>query len=117
LWSPLRGYVIEFPHRTNAMLTPNDVTAAGFYWYLDAMGSAPQVVEVVGDEVLMVRFTGREDEDVLADLGGTFVGPLRPPGAHEELSEVEHKAVEAALSKLGRRVLVPSKDPGEGHPS
>ena len=30
------------------MLTPNDLTEAGFYWYLDVVGSAPHVVEVVG---------------------------------------------------------------------
>jgi len=57
------------------------------------------VVEVVGDDVLMVRFAGREDEDALADLAGSFVGPLRPPGAEQALSEVEQKAVQAALQE------------------
>ena len=99
------------------MLLPNDLSEAGFYWYLDALGSPPQVVEVLGDDVLMVRFTGREDEDPLADLAGTFVGPLRPPGAQQALSETEHKAVQSALSKSGGRVPAPSKDLGEGHPS
>ena len=61
------------------MLTPNDMTEAGFYWYLDAIGSAPQVVEVVGDNVLMVRFAGREEEDALSDLAGTArCGPPEP---------------------------------------
>jgi hypothetical protein len=69
------------------MLTPNDMTEAGFYWYLDAIGSAPEVVEVAGANVLMVRFAGREEEDALSELAGTFVGPLRPPGAHQALSE------------------------------
>jgi hypothetical protein len=99
------------------MLHPNDLTDAGFYWYLDAIGSTPQVVEVVGDDVLMVRFTGREDEDALADLAGSFVGPLRPPGAAQALSEVEQKAVQAALSRSPAQVPAPPKDPGEGHPS
>jgi hypothetical protein len=98
------------------MLHPNDLTDAGFYWYLDAIGSAPQVVEVVGDDVLMVRFAGREEEDALVDLAGSFVGPLRPPGAGQGLSEVEHKAVQAALCRSGA-VPAPRKDPGEGHPS
>ena len=99
------------------MLTPNDLTEAGFYWYLDVVGSAPHVVEVVGEDVLMVRFAGREDEDALAALAGTFVGPLRPPVAQQALSDVEHRAVQAALSKNGARVPAPSKDLGEGHPS
>ena len=99
------------------MLTPNDMTEAGFYWYLDAIGSAPQVVQVVGDDVLRVRFAGREDEDAISDLAGTFVGPLRPPGAQQALSDVEHKAVQAALSRNGARVPAPLKDLGEGHPS
>jgi len=99
------------------MLLANDLTDPGFYWYLDALGSAPQVVEVVGDDVLMVRFTGREDEDALADMAGTFVGPLRPPGAQQALSEVEQKAVQSALSKSGGRLPAPSKDLGEGHPT
>jgi hypothetical protein len=108
---------MELPGRMMAMLLPNDLTDPGFYWYLDALGSAPQVVEVVGDDVLSVRFTGREDEDALADLAGTLVGPLRPPGAQQALSEVEHKAVQSALSKNGGRVATPSKEPGEGHPN
>ncbi|GAB3766463.1 hypothetical protein GCM10028796_25730 [Ramlibacter monticola] len=98
------------------MLTPDDITDAGFYWYLDAMGSAPQVIEVVGQDVLMVRFCGREDEDALAELAGTLVGPLRPPGAWQALNEVENKAVQAALSRLGGRVPGAVKEDGEGHP-
>jgi len=99
------------------MLNSNHMSEAGFYWYLDAIGSAPQVVEVVADDVLMVRFIGREDEDELAGLTGTFVGPLRPPGAQQTLSDVEQKAVQAALSRSGVAVLPPSKELGEGHPS
>ena len=99
------------------MLNPNDLTDTGFYWYLDAIGSAPQVVEIVGEDVLMVRFAGRRGEDALADLAGAFVGPLRPPGAQQALSEAEHKAVQAALSQMGGRAPAPSKDVGEGHPS
>ena len=99
------------------MISPNDMTEPGFYWYLDAIGSAPHVVEVVGEDRLMVRFAGRAGEDALPDLAGTFVGPLRPPGAQQALSDVEHKAVQAALSRNGARVPVPWKDVGEGHPS
>lgn len=99
------------------MLHPKDVTEAGFYWYLDAIGSPPQVVLVAGDDVLMVRFTGREDEDALADLAGSFVGPLRPPGASQALSEAEHKAVQAVLSRSGGTAPAPAKEPGEGHPT
>lgn len=99
------------------MLTAHDITEAGFYWYLDAIGSQAQVVEVVGDDVLTVRFAAREDEDALADLSGTFVGPLRPPGAQQALSDAENKAVQSALSRTASRPLVPFKDTGEGHPN
>ena len=99
------------------MLHPKDLNDPGFYWYLDAIGSPPQVVEVVGDDVLTVRFTGREDEDALADLAGSFVGPLRPPGAAQSLSEIEQKAVHAALSRSAAQVPPPPRDEGEGHPS
>jgi hypothetical protein len=98
------------------MLRPDDVNDAGFYWYLDALGSAPQVVEVVGSDLLTVRFAGRQGEDPVRDLLGTFVGPLRPPGAQQALSEVEHKAVQAALSRVDLRSSPAPKDPGEGHP-
>jgi hypothetical protein len=99
------------------MLHPNDLTDPGFYWYLDAIGSTPQVVEVVGDAVLMVRFAGREDEDALAGLAGSFVGPLRPPGAQQALDKVDQKALQAALSRTGGHVLVARKNLGEGHPT
>lgn len=99
------------------MFNAYEVTGAGFYWYLDAIGSRPQVVEIAGDDVLTVRFTGRADEDALADLSGTFVGPLRPPGAQQALSDAERKAVQAAVSRTVARPLVPANDPGEGHPS
>lgn len=101
----------------NSMLNPIDLTETGFYWYLDGIGSPPQVVEVVGRDVLMVRFAGRVDEHALADLAGKFVGPLRPPVAHQPLSEAEHKAVQAAIARSGRLVLSPAKDPAEGHPT
>ena len=99
------------------MLHPDQLIDTGFYWYLDAIGSPPQVVEVVGDDVLMVRFTGRRREHALADLAGAFVGPLRPPGARQVLSEAEHKAVQSALSRSRAQVPAPAKQPGEGHPS
>jgi hypothetical protein len=98
-------------------LHPRDVSEAGFYWYLDTLGSVPQVVEVFGDDVLTVRFAGRGDEDAVADLAGSLVGPLRPPGAQRALSETEQKAVQAALHQRSGRVPVVVKDPGEGHPS
>jgi hypothetical protein len=98
------------------MMHSNDLNEAGFYWYLDAIGSPPQVVEVVGKDVLMVRFTGREDEDALSELAGSFVGPLRPPGAAHSLSDSEQKAVQAALSRCGTQVPAVPKDQGEGHP-
>ena len=98
------------------MLSANQVTDAGFYWYLDAIGSPPQVVEVVGNDVLTVRFTGREDEDALSELAGSFVGPLRPPGAAQSLSDSEQKAVQAALSRCGTQVPAVPRDQGEGHP-
>ncbi|MBC5785334.1 hypothetical protein H8N03_20470 [Ramlibacter sp. USB13] len=99
------------------MLHAKELRDGGFYWYLDAIGSPPQVVEVVGDDVLMVRFTGREDEDALAELAGSFVGPLRPPGAAQVLSDVEQKAVQAALSRRTAQVPGPARECGEGHPS
>lgn len=104
------------PVPMNAMLHPPNVNETGFYWYLDAVGSPPQVVEVVGDDVLMVRFAGREDEDAIVDLAGSFVGPLRPPGANQALSEAEQKAVQAARTRSGSRASPDLRDPGEGHP-
>lgn len=99
------------------MLTSRDLTKAGFYWYLDAIGSQPQVVEVVGEDVFRVRFAGRKDEDALADLSGSFVGPLRPPGAQQALSDAEAKAVRVAVSRTAGRPPLPSEETGEGHPS
>jgi hypothetical protein len=101
------------------MLNPSEITDPGFYWYLDAIGAPAQVVEVVGEpgDVLMVRFAGREDEDAVEDLSGTFVGPLRAPGSHQSLSEAEQKAVKTELAKTGGRTQTISKPPGEGHPS
>jgi hypothetical protein len=99
-------------------MNPDDITVPGFYWYLDAFGTPPHVVEVVasGDE-LMVRFAGREGEDALEELSGSFVGPLRPPGSHQNLSEAEHKAVQAELARTSVRTEVKVKDIGEGHPT
>jgi hypothetical protein len=99
------------------MLSPNDIAEAGYYWYLDAIGSAPQVVEVAGDDSFRVRFAGRQDELTLSDLQGSLVGPLRPPGAQQVLSEAEHKAVQAALCRTAGRASAPAREPGEGHPS
>lgn len=64
-----------------AMLTSSDITTPGFYWYFDAIGGQPYVVEVAGEKraELVVRFTGREDEDALKDLSGDFIGPVSPP--------------------------------------
>lgn len=50
-----------------AMLRANQVTDPGFYWYLDAIGSSPQVVQVAGEDRLTVRFAGRAGEDALVD--------------------------------------------------
>jgi hypothetical protein len=105
-----------FAVREPTMLRPDDLNEPGFYWYLDALGSAPQVVEVVGSDALTVRFAGRQGEDEVRELQGTFVGPLRPPGAQQALSEVEHRAVQAALARTNGRSPRPPKDAGEGHP-
>lgn len=100
------------------MLNPSEITDPGFYWNLDAIGAPAQVVEVVGEpgDVLMVRFAGREDEDALEDLAGTFVGPLRAPGSHQSLSEAEQKAVKSDLRRLAAGPETIPKAPGEGHP-
>ena len=64
------------------MLASSEVTAPGYYWYYDGSGSSPVVVEVAPAEApktqLEVRFHGRDDWDMLADLTGEFEGPLRP---------------------------------------
>ncbi|GAB3777234.1 hypothetical protein GCM10028796_56060 [Ramlibacter monticola] len=100
------------------MLSANQLNDAGFYWYLDAIGSPPQVVEVGGDDRLTVRFTGRAGEGALVDLAGSFVGPLRPPGAHQTLSDAEQEAVQAAVqSRTRARGPADPPDAGEGHPS
>jgi hypothetical protein len=63
------------------MLTPEDVTLPGFYWYFDAIGGAPVVVQIEGERRadMLVLFAGRDDVDALADLSGSFIGPLLPP--------------------------------------
>ena len=65
------------------MLTSRDIKLAGFYWYYDAIGGPPVVVEVSPAEApeldLEVRFTGRDDWEMLGDLAGTFIGPIEPP--------------------------------------
>jgi hypothetical protein len=101
-----------------AMLRADQVTDSGFYWYLDAIGSPPQVVQVAGEDRLAVRFAGRAGEDALVDLAGSFVGPLRPPGAHQSLSDAEQAAVKAAVqSRAPGRAPADPADAGEGHPS
>jgi hypothetical protein len=70
------------------MLNPQDITDAGFYWYLDAIDAPALLVEVVRhtDDMLVARFTGRDDEDALPDLSGTFIGPLRAPSGRPNTS-------------------------------
>jgi hypothetical protein len=65
------------------VLQPSDITLPGFYWYFDPIGGPAIVVEVAGERKrdLVVRFTGREDEDALSDLSGSFIGPITPPVA------------------------------------
>lgn len=67
------------------MLTPSDITLPGFYWYFDRIGGPPVVVEIGPEGAprrdLEVRFTGRADWDMLADLSGSFIGPISPPAA------------------------------------
>lgn len=61
----------------------HDIKLAGFYWYYPSNGGPPVVVEVSPAEApepdLEVRFTGRDDWDMLSDLAGSFVGPILPP--------------------------------------
>jgi hypothetical protein len=65
------------------MLTSDHITEQGYYWYFDPIGAPPVVVEVAGEprEELVVRWPGREEDDALQDLPGTFLGPLRPRGS------------------------------------
>jgi hypothetical protein len=60
-----------------------DITAPGYYWYYDASGARPVVVEVAPAEApetqLEVRFIGREDWVLLQDMAGSFAGPIPPP--------------------------------------
>ena len=64
-------------------MNPSDVTQPGFYWYQDAIGAPPTIVEIgpadAATEDLEVRFAGREDFDLLRDLSGSFSGPITPP--------------------------------------
>jgi hypothetical protein len=64
------------------MLPSSQVIEPGYYRYYDGSGSPPVVVEIAPAEApepqLEVRFHGRDDWDVLADLTGEFEGPLRP---------------------------------------
>lgn len=63
----------------------NDITAAGVYWYFDAIGADAVAVEVGPADAARadweVQFFGRADADALADLSGTFLGPVMPPAA------------------------------------
>jgi hypothetical protein len=63
------------------MLTPRDITLPGFYWYFDPIGAPPTVVEIARRDPPRPGggWPGREDEDALLDLAGTFVGPLQAP--------------------------------------
>lgn len=65
------------------MLRSSDITLPGFYWYFDAIGGPPVVVEVGPGDASQagfeVRFAGREEADLLRDLSGDFIGPLVPP--------------------------------------
>jgi hypothetical protein len=65
------------------VLQPSDITLPGFYWYFDPIGAPAVVVEVAGESKreLVVRFTGRDDEDALSNLSGSFIGPIAPPAA------------------------------------
>jgi hypothetical protein len=89
------------------MLSPSDITDSGFYWYLDRIGAPAVIVEVVRDsgEQLAARFTGREDEDLVSDLLGTFIGPLRasfgdkPPGSEATSTETA-KAAKGVQEKM-----------------
>lgn len=64
------------------MLSSKQVHEPGFYWYYDASGSPPVVVEIAAAEApetqLEVRFHGRHDWDLLSEMKGKFEGPLRP---------------------------------------
>lgn len=65
------------------MLTAKQITAPGFYWYYDAIGARPVVVEISPAEApepdLEARFVGRADWYMLAHLLGGFIGPIEPP--------------------------------------
>ncbi len=65
------------------MMNSSDITQSGFYWYWDAIGGDPTIVEVGPVDSpkrdLEVRFAGREDADLLHDLSGQFAGPVVPP--------------------------------------
>ncbi|KQT11262.1 hypothetical protein ASG30_05105 [Ramlibacter sp. Leaf400] len=66
------------------MLTSDQVCEPGFYRYYDAGGHPVVVVEIAPAEApephLEVRFEGREEWVMLADLSGRFEGPLRSVG-------------------------------------
>ena len=64
-----------------SMLTPSHITQPGFYWYFDANGTVPVVVEVVAQagRGVVARFPGRVDEHLVSELPGRFRGPRTGP--------------------------------------
>jgi hypothetical protein len=64
------------------MFNGSDITEPGFYWYFEANGVDPVLVEVRPEEApepqLEVRLPGRKEWILLTDLSGKFEGPVPP---------------------------------------
>jgi len=67
------------------MLNANDIQEPGPYWYSDQSGAEPAVVLVCAEGLTRrdweVSWFGREDNDRLDDLPGSFEGPIAPRAA------------------------------------
>jgi hypothetical protein len=65
------------------MLNANDIQEPGPYWYSDQSGAEPALVLVCGEGLARsdweVSWFGREDNDRLDDLPGSFEGPIAEP--------------------------------------
>lgn len=63
------------------MLSSQEITRPGFYWYYPAHGAPPVLVEVLGEEpdALVARFPAHADEQPVISLAGSFHGPIPRP--------------------------------------
>lgn len=68
-------------------MKPSEVTKPGYYWYENQYGGwrVVEISRVLGD--FYVTISGREDENLLTDMRGEFLGPIKPIGHPDKYGE------------------------------